>query len=228
MQEEIELEKLKKFLNEQLNNENTLTEEQLKEQLEFIIKQYEMEFYNNFTEIFIYTYYQNLLNGTNSPMDQIINFTQNRKFLDNTGKEDVVKAERKACENVIKLYNLYVSPLDNEQSYTSFATNLKIPLNYQAHQIIDNKDIFFRPPVGDPKLRGPHVNYTVEYSVNYWQEFKNQIEKYITDFENSHSKEFLEDLKDYQKWSKLYDSLIYYINITKIYNENKGEAHVKN
>ena len=223
-------ESFKLNLQEELNIYES-EDEDIKQILISIINEYEMEFYNNYTEIFIYNYYKNLLNGYNSTMNKILNFAYTKRILDDQGKDEVVKSERADCQNVLYLYNLRYEKQDSEQSgkLVSNITGRNIPIAYQAEEIITNQDIFFRPPKGNPQLRGPHINYTIEYDVNYWAEFKNQIAKYIQDFEETHTEDFLDDLQDYRYWLNKYRNYLHLLNQKEIIRELKGgNGHVKN
>ena len=216
-------------LKKELNIYENLENNEYIELLTSIINEYESEFYNDFSEIFTYNYYQNLLNS--NVMEQILKFVQNKVALNNTGKEKVIKSERTVCKDVLYLYGFdYINSKNNEieSKFVSKITGKDIPINYKATQIITNNDIFFRPPKGDPKLRGPHINYTIEYSLDYWLNFKNQISDYIKTFENSHSKDYLDDLKDYRYWINKYRTFINLLNQTNTLNEMKeGDKHVK-
>lgn len=217
-------------LKKDLNIYENLDNNEYIELLTSIINEYENEFYNDFSDIFTYNYYQNLLNS--NVMEQILKFIQNKVALNNTGKEKVIKSERTVCKDVLYLYGFDYINLKNseiESKFVSKITGKDIPINYKATQIITNNDIFFRPPKGDPKLRGPHINYTIEYSLGYWLNFKNQISDYIKTFENSHSKDYLDDLKDYRYWINKYRTFINLLNQTNTLNEMKeGDKHVKN
>ena len=216
----------------ELNLSGNLTNEELKERLSSIINEYELEFYNDFSNIFIYEYYKTLLN--NNVIDKLLDFVRTKKPLNNDGKDEIVKSERLACQEVLRLYN-FEFITDSQQNDTNFqnkfvskVTGRSIYIDYPAAQIITNKDIFNRPPKGDPNLRGPHINYTIEYSLEYWIDFKNQITKYINNFENNHVEAFFEDLKDYKYWVDKYEGLVYLLNQTKILNDLEGGKHVKN
>ena len=194
----------KEDLKDDLNIDESLEDEELKQILIAIIKEYENEFYNDFTDIFVYTYYKNLLNSNNNTMNKILEFTQSKKILDNTGKEKILKSERADCNDVLYLYGFEYVKSEKEPEFISQITGKKIPVSYQATEIIDNNDIFFRPPKGNPDLRGPHITFSIEYDYNYWLKFKENIAKYIENFEKNHSKDFLEDLEDYRYWLNKY------------------------
>ena len=180
MQESIKIDDIKKQFKEELKRDlniyDDLSLDKLNELLVFIIEEYEKEFKNDFTDIFIYNYYQNFLNNV---IDELLNFITHKKPLNNNGKSDILKLERKACADVLYLYNF---DFKNEKglSLISKITNKEIPINYKVAEIITNDDVFFIPPKGDPKLRGPHINYTLEYSLDYWLNFK----EYMKDSES--------------------------------------------
>lgn len=217
-------------LKKDLNLYENLNNNEYQELLTSIIEEYESEFYNDFSEIFIYCYYENLLNS--NVMDQIIEFVKNKVALNNTGKEEVLKSERAICKDVLYLYHFdFIKPQNDEaeSKFVSKITGKEIEINYSAAQIITNDDIFFRPPKGDPRLRGPHVNYTIEYSLDYWLKFKEKILAYIKDFEKKHSVDYLEDLKDYRYWLNKYRTFTNLLNQTNALKEMKeGGKHVKN
>lgn len=222
-------EKFKTNLKQDLNIYESLDDEEYQEILTSIIKEYESEFYNDFSDIFIYNYYQNLLNS--GVMNQIIEFVRNKVALNNTGKEDVLKAERTVCKDTLYLYGFeFIQEKDNsENKLISKITGKKIPINYLAAQIITNDDVFFIPPKGDPKLRGPHVNYTIEYGLDYWLKYKEQISNYIKKFEKSHPTDYIDDLNDYRYWLNKYRVFTNLLNQTNTLKEMKeGEKHVKN
>ena len=146
-------EDFKEDLKDNLNINESLTDEELTQLLTAIIKEYEGEFYNDFTDIFIYTYYKNLLNSSNNTMSKILNFTKSKKILDNEGKEDVLKAERTDCSDVLYLYGFEYAKSPDGNQFLSKITGKKIPVGYSAAEIIDNNDVFFRPPKGNPNLR---------------------------------------------------------------------------
>ncbi len=219
-------EKFKTDLKEDLNIRENLTDEEYRDIFKLIIKEYENEFYNDFSEIYIYDYYQALLNNV---MDSIINFVQKKQLLNNDGKPEIIEKERALSKNILYLYGFELAEENGELEFISKITHKQIPVNYSATQIITNNDIFFRPPKGDPKLRGPHINYTIEYSVDYWINFQNEILNYIQKFENSHSKDYLEDLKDYRYWLnkyRIFENLLVQKN-TLNYLKG-GEKNVKN
>lgn len=220
---EVLLEKFEESLKSELNIHDNLSDEQFEQILISIIKEYENEFYDEFNDIFIYTYYSNLV--YNKTIDKILEFVKTRESMNNKGKPEVLKSERTACQDVLYLFSFDFD--QNKNQFTSKITGKEIPINYQVAQIITNDDVFFRPPKGDPKLRGPHINYTVEYSLTYWIKFKEDIQKYIDTFEKKHSEDFLEDLKDYRFWLNKYRGLIYLIN-QKNTIKKEGETHVKN
>ena len=222
-------EDFKEDLKDNLNINESLTDEELTQLLTAIIKEYEGEFYNNFTDIFIYTYYKNLLNSSNNTMSKILNFTKSKKILDNEGKEDVLKAERTDCSDVLYLYGFEYAKSPDGNQFLSKITGKKIPVGYSAAEIIDNNDVFFRPPKGNPNLRGPHITFSIEYDHSYWLQFKENITKYTQDFEKTHSKDFLEDLKDYRYWLNKYRALITFLKQKNTVCYLKGEGyHVKN
>ena len=223
------LDNFEEDLKSELNIYEDLSDEELKQILQSIIKEYEREFYNDFSEIFRYNYYKNLL--YNSGMDKILNFVQTRENLNNSGKEKVLRATNSACRDVLYLFNFdFVNSNDSTQNkFISKITGKEIPIDYQVAEIITNEDIFFRPPKGDPSLRGPHINYTIEYSLDYWLKFKEDIQNYIDTFEKTHSKDYLEDLKDYRYWLNKYRGLIYFLSQKDVLkNLEGGERHVKN
>lgn len=216
-------------LKEDLNIDESLTNDELKQLLTAIIKEYESEFYDNFTDIFIYTYYKNLLNSSNNTMNQILDYVKSKRILDSTGKEKVLKSERADCNDVLYLYGFEYAEDQEKSTFISKITGKKIPTNYQVAEIINNNDIFFRPPKGNPDLRGPHITYSIEYGIDYWTKFKEEISQYITNFEKNHSEEFIEDLKDYRYWLNKYRAFITYLKQenTLLYLKG-GESHVKN
>lgn len=222
-------EEFKEDLTNDLNIDESLNDEELKQILIAIIKEYESEFYNDFTDIFIYNYYKNLLNSNNNTMNKILDFTKSKKILDNEGKEDILKAERADCSDVLYLYGFDYVKSQEENTFISKITGKKIPINYPAAEIIDNNDIFFRPPKGNPDLRGPHITFSIEYDYNYWLKFKENIAKYIENFEKNHSKDFLEDLEDYRYWLNKYRILNTFLKQENTVCYLKGgERHVKN
>lgn len=220
---EVLLEKFEESLKSELNIHDNLSDEQFEQILISIIKEYENEFYDEFNDIFIYTYYSNLV--YNKTIDKILEFVKTRESMNNKGKPEVLKSERTACQDVLYLFSFDFD--QNKNQFTSKITGKEIPINYQVAQIITNDNVFFRPPKGDPKLRGPHINYTIEYSLTYWIKFKEDIQKYIDTFEKKNSEDFLEDLKDYRFWLNKYRGLIYLIN-QKNAIKKEGETHVKN
>lgn len=224
---EMLFEDFKNKLNQELNIYEKLSNEDYKQLLTSFIKEYESEFYNNFSEIFIYDYYKSLIN--NNVMNKILDFVQQRQSLNNQGKNEILKAERISCKDVLNFYNFDLKQNSSENMFVSGITGKAIPINYITAEIITNEDIFFRPPKGDPKLRGPHVNYTIEYSYNYWVNFKEQILKYIDDFEKNHSEDFLEDLNDYRYWLNKYHMLKTFLNQKEtVGNLKGGKNNVKN
>lgn len=219
----------KEDLIKKLNIKENLTNNQIKEILISIIKEYEIEFYHDFNEIFIYNYYCNLLYNQNKPIEQILNFVKTKETLKESGKQEVLEAEKIARNDVLYLYQFKLHKNEeNTYEFISQITGQKIPINYEIAEIINNKDIFHIPPKGKPNLRGPLATYTIEYSPNYWQDFKNYIQKYVTSFEINHSKDFIEDLKDYRYWLHKYYTFICFINHSQIKNNEKEEKHVKN
>ena len=219
-------------LKSELNLSDDITSDELKKQLIGIINEYELEFYNDYTDIFIYQYYKNLIN--NHVIDDIINFVQTKKPLNDEGKEDILKSERASCQDVLWLYDfnfeadLHQTDSKLQNKFVSQITGRNIYIDYPAAQIITNSDIFNRPPKGDPNLRGPHINYTIEYSPEYWLNFKSEISKYVSDFQSKHSDDYLEDLDDYRYWINKYRSLKYLMDQTNILNNLEGGKHVKN
>ena len=219
----------KEDLTNDLNIDEPLNDEELKQILIAIIKEYENEFYNDFTDIFVYTYYKNLLNSNNNTMNKILNFTKSKKILDNTGKEDVLKSERADCNDVLYLYSFDYVKSSEENKFVSKITGKEFPIGYPVAEIIDNNDVFFRPPKGNPGLRGPHITFSIEYDYNYWLKFKENIAKYIENFEKIHSKDFLEDLEDYRFWLTKYRILYTFLKQENLVCYLKGgERHVKN
>lgn len=213
----------KKNLIKELNSDEPLTEEELKQTLKMFIEEYEEEFQENYSDIFLYTYYQNLLN--NNTMDAILNFVKTRKGLDSTGKQEILKKERKDCYNVLYLYNINCQEQEKgKYFFKSMITGREIPIIYQVGELISNTNIFMRPPKGNPALRGPHVNYTIEYSPEYWENFKQDILNYINNFEKTHSQDFLEDLEDFRYWLNKYRILTTFLDQEK----EIGGKHVKN
>lgn len=221
-------EDFKTNLKSELNISENLTDKEINDMLVLIIKEYEEEFETNFTEIFLYNYYKNLLNSYNNTMNKILNFVQTKHALDNNGKEIVTKAERNDCADVLYLFGFKKN--DTEMpTLTSKITGRLITVDYSVINIINNNDIFVIPPKGKPELRGPHTNYTIEYSLDYWQNFKKQITKYIQTFEKEHSEDFLDDLEDYRYWLnqyRVFNTFLSQINNEK--NLNKGGKNVKN
>lgn len=219
----------KEDLKADLNIDESLTDEELKQLLTAIVNEYEGEFRDEFSDIFIYTYYKNLLNSNNNTMNKILDFTSSKKILDSTGKEEVLKSERADCNDVLYLYDFDFVKSDKESEFISKITEKHIPVNYQVTEIIDNDDIFFRPPKGNPDLRGPHITYSIEYDVDYWLKFKAEISKYVENFEQKHSEDFLEDLEDYRYWLNKYRTLITFLKQENIVCYLKGGGHhVKN
>lgn len=224
---EILFEEFKNKLNQELNVYEKLSDDDYKQLLTSFIKEYESEFYNDFSEIFVYDYYKNLIN--NNVLDKLLNFVQKREALNNQGKDEILKAERAACKDVLSLYDFKFTQKSDKNMFISEITGKEIPINYTTAEIITNDDIFFRPPKGDPKLRGPHTNFTIEYSYNYWLNFKNQVLKYIQDFKQNHSEDFLEDLNDYRFWLDKYRTFIALLNQKEtISNLKGGKNNVKN
>lgn len=224
---EILFEEFKNKLNQELNVYEKLSDDDYKQLLTSFIKEYESEFYNDFSEIFVYDYYKNLIN--NNVLDKLLNFVQKREALNNQGKDEILKAERAACKDVLSLYDFKFTQKSDKNMFISEITGKEIPINYTTAEIITNDDIFFRPPKGDPKLRGPHINFTIEYSYNYWLNFKNQVLKYIQDFKQNHSEDFLEDLNDYRFWLDKYRTFIALLNQKEtISNLKGGKNNVKN
>lgn len=224
---EILFEEFKNKLNQELNVYEKLSDDDYKQLLTSFIKEYESEFYNDFSEIFVYDYYKNLIN--NNVLDKLLNFVQKREALNNQGKDEILKAERAACKDVLSLYDFKLTQKSDKNMFISEITGKEIPINYTTAEIITNDDIFFRPPKGDPKLRGPHINFTIEYSYNYWLNFKNQVLKYIQDFKQNHSEDFLEDLNDYRFWLDKYRTFIALLNQKEtISNLKGGKNNVKN
>ena len=56
---------------------------------------------------------------------------------------------------------------------------------------------------------------------------EDEMLKYIEDFENNHSEDFLDDLKDYRFWLNKYRVLTTFLNQIDTYSLG-GEKHVKN
>lgn len=222
-------EEFKEELKNDLNIDESLTDEELKQLLIAIIKEYEGEFYNDFNDIFIYTYYKNLLNSNNNTINKILNFTKSKKILDSTGKKEVLKAERADCSDVLYLYGLDYVKTSKENKFVSKITGKEIPVGYSVAEIIDNNDVFFRPPKGSPDLRGPHITFSIEYDYSYWLKFQENISKYVEGFEKEHSTDFLEDLEDYRYWLNKYRALITFLKQENIVCYLKGGGHhVKN
>ena len=218
------LEDYRESLIEELNIHDNPSDKELHNILVFIVKQYEREFENDFSDIFIYNYYKNILNNYNNTMNKILNFVKTKKTFENDGKDEAIQAERRDCEDVLYLYKLKISNRPNV--LISQITGHEIPVNQSVINIITNNDIFVIPPKGKPELRGPHNNYTIEYSIDYWENFKKQITKYTQDFEKNHSQDFLEDLADYRFWLNQYNIFDIYINNEE--EKKEGEKHVKN
>ena len=206
-------------LKNELNIYEDLSLEEVNSILLFIIEEYENEFKEDFSEIFIYNYYQNFLNNV---IDELIDFITHKKPLNNNGKDEILKLERKACGDVLYLYDFDFKK-ENGFSFISKITNNEIPINYKVAEIITNDDMFFIPPKGDPNLRGPHINYKLEYSLDYWLKFKEEIKNYIKEFEKNHSTNYIEDLKDYRYWLIKYRTLQNYLK-----EESLGGKNVKN
>ena len=221
------LEDYRESLIEELNIHDNPSDKELNNILVFIIKQYEQEFENDFSDIFIYSYYKNILNNYNNTMNKILSFIKTKKPLKNDGKDEAMQAERRDCDDVLYLYKLKIS--NQPHTLISQVTGHEIPVNQSVINIINNNDIFMIPPKGKPELRGPHSNYTIEYSLDYWENFKKQITNYTQEIEKNHSEDFLEDLADYRFWLNQYNVFNIYIN--KLNNEREtkeGEKHVKN
>ena len=85
---EMLFEDFKNKLNQELNIYEKLSNEDYKQLLTSFIKEYESEFYNNFSEIFIYDYYKSLIN--NNVMNKILDFVQQRQSLNNQGKNEIL------------------------------------------------------------------------------------------------------------------------------------------
>ena len=136
--EDVLFESFKKELKDNLNLYENVQNTELKDILTSIIKEYEIEFNDSFADIFIYTYYKNLLKW--QVMDNIINFVKTKENLRNAGKEEVLQAERTACQDVLYLFDFDFK----EDSFISNITGKQIPVNYNVTQIIKNKDVFFR------------------------------------------------------------------------------------
>ena len=211
--EEEMFENFKSNLKEQLNIKTSITDEEINQSLIYIIKQYELKFKDNFSELFLYDYYYNLLN-TNF-INKIINFVKHKEGIDQIKKDAVLKEERKMCNDILNLYAL--TQTEYENTYVSDITNMKILLNSEAMDIINNDDIFFRKPKGKKELMGPHALYTYEYNENYWINFKENIKKYQESFPES----LVSDLEDYHFWLTRYHTFNNFLN-------NKGGKHVKN
>ena len=71
---EVLLEKFEESLKSELNIHDNLSDEQFEQILISIIKEYENEFYDEFNDIFIYTYYSNLV--YNKTIDKILEFVK--------------------------------------------------------------------------------------------------------------------------------------------------------
>lgn len=221
-------EDFKTNLKSELNISENLTDKEIKDMLVLIIKEYEEEFEKNFTEIFLYNYYKNLMNSYNNTMNKILNFVQTKHVLENNGKNEVIQAERNDCNDVLYLFGFQKNDTE-PPSLKSKITGRLITVDYSVINIINNNDIFVIPPKGRPELRGPHTNYTIEYSKDYWQNFKSKINQYIQNFETKHSEDFLDDLEDYRYWLNQYRVLNTFLN--QINNEkelNQGGKNVKN
>lgn len=206
---------LKALIKKELNINDTLTDEEIKSNLEFVIKAFEEEFENSYSSLFIYTYYNNLLNNT---IDDIIYFTLNRKPMNNDGKGAILNQERNDMNTSLQM--LGINYLNN--SFVSKITNKTFNVNQAVNEIINNSDIFIRPPKGNPELLGPHATPTIVYDIDYWLQFKKNICKYINDFENSFDKE---TIKNYYTIVKLYDAFIEALDMCEIL---KGGKYVKN
>ena len=96
---EVLLEKFEESLKSELNIHDNLSDEQFEQILISIIKEYENEFYDEFNDIFIYTYYSNLV--YNKTIDKILEFVKTRESMNNKGKPEVLKSERTACQDVL-------------------------------------------------------------------------------------------------------------------------------
>lgn len=219
---------IKEKITDELNIQEPLSDEEIKNNLLYIIKQYEIEFKDDFTELFLFNYYQNLIN-TNT-MNKIITFAKYKKGFDDKGKEEILKAERSNCYDILYLYGLKKDPNSpNDNQYISSFTGNTITLKQDAIDIINNNDIFFVKPRGIPFLRGPHTTYTLEYSAHYWKHFKENITNYIEKFKKTHSEDYLEDIKDYRYWLnqyRVFNAFSSYINVGQTFKG--GEKHVKN
>ena len=97
-------------LKSELNTYEDLSDEEIKQVLESIIKEYENEFYNNFSEIFFYNYYKNILCNA---MDKILNFVQTKESLNNKGKDEVLKITSLLCDSDKYSLMIAMSQLDN-------------------------------------------------------------------------------------------------------------------
>ncbi len=220
----------KSDLLDEMNIKEQLSDEELKNQLTYIIKQYEMEFKDSYTDLFLYNYYQNLLH--NHTIDKILDYIKFRKGLTNNGRDKILISAKNDSNDAIYLYGLsFAESTEQGDIYTSSITGLQYLLKPQVTEIINNRDIFLRPPKGTPNLRGPHTTYTLEYGIIYWQNFKQHIVEYIDDFDHNHSDDFLEDLTDYRYWLnvyRIYTDFTNQIQITKERQLKQGGNHVKN
>ena len=201
----------KQNLKEQLNIKTWVSDEEINQSLIYIIKQYETLFNNNFTDLFLYDYYRDLLNT--GLINKIINFV--KQTINQKAKDEILKEERTICYNTLTLYGLK----KEGNTYISQITNKPVNLNQKAVEIINNDDIFFIKPKGKEELMGPHAVYTLEYSENYWNKFKENVKNYIQTIKNQ---EYIEDLEDYRFW------LTQYHTFNNFLNKNKGGKHVKN
>ena len=123
---EMLFEDFKNKLNQELNIYEKLSNEDYKQLLTSFIKEYESEFYNNFSEIFIYDYYKSLIN--NNVMNKILDFVQQRQSLNNQGKNEILKAERISCKDVLNFYNFDLKQNSSENMFVSGITGKAIPI----------------------------------------------------------------------------------------------------
>ncbi len=205
---------LKSIIMKELNIVTELSDEELKNNLDFLIASFEDEFKNIYPSLFIYTYYKKLLDGS---FNNILFFVLNKKTLNIDGKENILKQERNDMKNSLDMIGMeYIN-----NCFVSKISGKTFNSNQKADEIINNDDVFLRPPKGDPKLIGPHALPTLAYDSDYWVKFKDDMCEYISQFEKNNDRE---EIKNYYSCVKMYNAYITVLGMKNL----EGGNYVKN
>jgi hypothetical protein len=183
-----------------MNIDKNISDDDLITVLEKIISEYELEFKNDFSSIFLYTYYTNF---NQKLWPNLLQYIKTRKPMDNANQKYLIQSERNICQESLIAYNMQYT-----KYFYSKITNRSYSINYQAQEIIENSNFFIRPGFGDPTLRGPHQVKTIDYSLEYWTKYQEQATEYIENFKQNKTEDYLLDLADYQQWLKKYNQLL--------------------